>query len=85
MKQIYFDNAATTKIRDEVIEIMTDVMKNNFGNASSSHSFGRSSKSLVENSRKQIASYLNVSASEIVFTSGGTEADNLVLRSTVRD
>jgi len=85
MKQIYFDNAATTRIRDEVIEAMTDVMKNNFGNASSSHSFGRSSKSLVENSRKKIASYLNVSASEIVFTSGGTEADNLVLRSTVRD
>jgi cysteine desulfurase len=85
MKQIYFDNAATTKIRDEVIEIMTNVMKYNFGNASSSHSFGRSSKALVENSRKQIASYLNVSASEIVFTSGGTEADNLVLRSVVRD
>jgi cysteine desulfurase len=85
MKQIYFDNAATTQIRDEVIEAMTDVMKNNFGNASSSHSFGRSSKSLVESSRKQIASYFNVSASEIVFTSGGTEADNLVLRSAVRD
>jgi cysteine desulfurase len=85
MKQIYFDNAATTKIRDEVIEAMTSIMKNNFGNASSSHSFGRSSKALVENSRKQIASYLNVSASEIVFTSGGTEADNLVLRSAVRD
>jgi cysteine desulfurase len=85
MKQIYFDNAATTKIRDEVIEAMTNVMKDNFGNASSSHSFGRSSKALVENSRKQIASYLNVSASEIVFTSGGTEADNLVLRSAVRD
>jgi cysteine desulfurase len=85
MKQIYFDNAATTQIRDEVIEAMTNVMKNNFGNASSSHSFGRSSKSLVENSRNQIASYFNVSASEIVFTSGGTEADNLVLRSAVRD
>jgi cysteine desulfurase len=85
MKSIYFDNAATTQIRDEVIDIMTDVMKNNFGNASSSHSFGRSSKSLVENARNHIASYLNVSASEIVFTSGGTEADNLVLRSAVRD
>lgn len=85
MTPIYFDNAATTQIRDEVIEVMTDVMKNNFGNASSSHSFGRSSKSLVENSRKQIASYFNVSPTEIVFTSGGTEADNLVLRSVVRD
>lgn len=85
MMPIYFDNAATTQIREEVIEAMMNVMKNNFGNASSSHSFGRSSKAIIENSRKQIASYLNVSASEIVFTSGGTEADNLVLRSVVRD
>ncbi len=85
MKHIYFDNAATTKIRDEVIDAITDVMKNNYGNASSSHSFGRSSKTLVESSRKQIASFFNVSASEIVFTSGGTESDNLVLRSAVRD
>ena len=85
MQHIYFDNAATTQIRDEVINTMIDVVKNNFGNASSSHSFGRSSKSLIEKSRKDIAKHLNVSASEIVFTSGGTEADNLVLRSAVRD
>jgi cysteine desulfurase len=85
MKQIYLDNAATTQIRDEVINIMTDVMKHHYGNASSTHSFGRSSKALIEKSRKTIASYLNVSAGEILFTSGGTEADNLVLRSAVRD
>ncbi len=85
MKQVYLDNAATTQIRDEVINSMTQVMKHNYGNASSSHSFGRSSKALVEKSRKTIASYLNVSAGEILFTSGGTEADNLVLRSAVRD
>ena len=85
MTPIYFDNAATTQIRDEVIDEMASVMKNNYGNASSTHSFGRSSKSLIEQSRKQIASYLNVSAAEIIFTSGGTEADNLVLRSAVRD
>ncbi len=85
MQQVYFDNAATTQIRDEVIDKMADIMKNNYGNASSSHSFGRSSKSLIEKSRKAIASYLNVSAGEIIFTSGGTEADNLVLRSAVRD
>ena len=85
MKQVYFDNAATTQIRSEVIDAMTDSLKNNYGNASSSHSFGRSSKSLVEKVRKNIASYFNVSAGEIVFTSGGTEADNLVLRSAVRD
>jgi len=52
MKQVYFDNAATTKIRDEVIEVMVETMKNEYGNASSSHSYGRSSKSLVEKSRK---------------------------------
>ncbi len=85
MKTVYFDNAATTQIRSEVINKMTEVMRNDYGNASSSHSFGRSSKSLIENSRKTIASYLNVSAGEIVFTSGGTEADNLVLQSVVRD
>ncbi|TJY34056.1 cysteine desulfurase family protein [Pontimicrobium aquaticum] len=85
MKQVYFDNAATTQVKDEVIEAMTNSLKDNYGNASSTHSFGRSSKSLIENIRKDIASYFNVSAGEIVFTSGGTEADNLVLRSAVRD
>ena len=85
MKNVYFDNAATTQLREEVIVKMTKVMQNHYGNASSTHSFGRSAKSLIENARKSIAKYLNVSASELVFTSGGTEADNLVLRSAVRD
>lgn len=85
MKTVYLDNAATTALRPEVIEQMTKILKDSYGNASSSHSFGRSSKALLEQSRKNIASYFNVSASEIVFTSGGTEADNLALRSAVRD
>ena len=85
MKPVYFDNAATTPLRVEVVNRMTEVLGNTFGNASSSHSFGRSSKTLVELARKNIAKHLNVTASEIVFTSGGTEADNLVLRSCVRD
>lgn len=85
MNQVYLDNAATTPIREEVIDLMTQVMKHHYGNASSSHSFGRSSKALIEKSRKTIAGYLNASAGEILFTSGGTEADNLVLRSAVRD
>lgn len=85
MKTVYFDNAATTQIREEVLVSVTDVMRDYYGNASSSHSFGRSSKSLIEKSRKTIASFLNVTAGEIIFTSGGTEADNLVLRSAVRD
>jgi cysteine desulfurase len=85
MKTVYFDSAATTQIREEVIIKMTEVMQNYYGNASSTHSFGRSSKSLIESARKTVAKYLNVSASEIIFTSGGTEADNLALRSAVRD
>lgn len=85
MKHVYLDSAATTQMRDEVIDRMTEVMRHNFGNASSTHNYGRSSKALIENSRKTIASYFNVSASEIFFTSGGTEVDNLVLRSAVRD
>ncbi|GGZ86853.1 cysteine desulfurase family protein [Algibacter mikhailovii] len=85
MNRVYFDNAATTPIRDEVAQVVFEVMKNNFGNPSSSHSYGRSSKVLIEHSRKLIAQSLNVSAGEIVFTSGGTEADNLVLNSAVRD
>lgn len=85
MKPVYFDNAATTQLREEVIISMRSVMEGNYGNPSSSHSFGRASKALVEQSRKTIASFFNVSASEIIFTSGGTEADNLVLRSAVRD
>ncbi len=85
MRKVYFDSAATTQMREEVIEKMVDVMKSNYGNPSSTHSYGRSSKSLIENARKSVAAILNVAASEIVFTSGGTEADNLALNSAVRD
>ncbi len=85
MRKVYFDNAATTQLRSEVIHCITEALKNEYGNPSSTHSYGRSSKSLLENCRKQIASYLNVSAAEIIFTSGGTEADNLVINSCVRD
>ncbi len=83
--QCYFDNAATTRVRDEVADKIVDVLKNNYGNPSSTHSYGRPSKSLIELSRKEIAAHLNVSPSEIIFTSGGTEADNLILRSAARD
>lgn len=85
MKKVYFDNAATTQLRNEVIICISEVLKTEFGNPSSTHSYGRSSKSLLENARKEIASLLNVSSSEIIFTSGGTEADNLILTSAVRD
>jgi cysteine desulfurase len=85
MKKVYFDSAATTQLRTEVIDCMTEVLKSEYGNPSSTHAYGRSSKSLIENARKQIAKSLNVSAAEIIFTSGGTEADNLIINSAVRD
>jgi cysteine desulfurase len=61
------------------------VIKNEYGNPSSTHSYGRSSKSIVETSRKEIAALLNVSSSEIIFTSGGTEGDNMILRNCVKN
>lgn len=85
MKQVYFDNAATTQMREEVVNRMAEVMKNVYGNPSSTHAFGRSAKTLIEQARKTVAKILNVAASEIVFTSGGTEADNLILNSAIRD
>ncbi len=85
MKKIYLDNASTTQLRPEVIQEMTKVLTEDFGNPSSTHSFGRNAKSIVELSRKTIAKSLNVSASEIIFTSCGTEANNWILRSAVKD
>ena len=80
---VYLDNAATTPIAPEVIEAMVPVLYNNFGNASSTHAFGRQAKALLENSRRSIAQVLNCSPSELIFTSGGTEADNMALRAAV--
>lgn len=85
MKKVYFDSAATTQLRNEVVYCISEVLKTEYGNPSSTHSYGRSAKSLLENARKEIAELLNVSAAEIIFTSGGTEADNLILRSCVCD
>ncbi|MHA7059378.1 cysteine desulfurase family protein [Aquimarina sp. M1] len=85
MQKVYFDSAATTQLRPEVIDKMTLVLKEDYGNPSSTHGFGRSAKNHIEQARKNIAKYLGVKASEVVFTSGGTEADNLALNSAVRD
>ncbi|MGG7035055.1 MAG: cysteine desulfurase family protein [Flavobacterium sp.] len=85
MKKIYLDNAATTAIRPQVIEEMTRVMTEQYGNPSSTHSFGRTAKNTMELARKSIAQNLNCSAQEIIFTSGGTEANNWILRSAIRD
>ncbi len=85
MKKVYLDNASTTAIRPEVIQEMTKVMTEDFGNPSSTHSFGRNAKSILELSRKSIAKHLNTSAQEIIFTSCATEANNWILRSAVKD
>jgi len=82
---VYFDNAATTKVRDEVIDDISNVLKDCFGNPSSTHSFGRSAKSYIETSRKSIAKILNCQPSEIIFNSGGTESDNSILKCAVKD
>jgi len=85
MQKVYLDNAATTPVREEVVERMQEALSQCFGNPSSTHGFGRTAKSGVEQARKTIAKYLNASPSEIIFTSGGTEADNMILRCAVRD
>lgn len=83
--KVYFDNAATTRVRDEVIEKMQTALADCYGNPSSTHSFGRTAKTAIETARKTIAKYLNAHPSEIIFTSGGTEADNMIMRCSVRD
>lgn len=85
MDKVYLDNAATTQIRKSVITKMHDSLSGIYGNPSSSHSFGRSAKTAVESARKTVAQYMNAHPAEIIFTSGGTEADNMILRCAVRD
>ncbi len=83
MKKVYLDNAATTPIDSDVIVTITEVMKEVYGNPSSTHQFGRKAKTVVEEARKSIAKHFNVTAGEIVFTAGGSEADNLILRNAI--
>ncbi len=83
--RVYLDNAATSPLDPEVIKAMLPVMENIYGNPSSVHFQGRQARALIEKSRKQIASYINAHPSEIFFTSGGTEADNIVFRSAVKN
>ena len=85
MKKVYLDNASTTQIRSEVVLEMTKILTEDYGNPSSTHSLGRNAKSILELSRKSIAKQLNASAQEIIFTSCGTEANNWILRSAVKD
>ncbi|QYJ67988.1 cysteine desulfurase family protein [Flavobacterium litorale] len=84
MKKVYLDNAATSALRPEVITEITNILSEQYGNPSSTHSFGRSAKVVLETSRKTIAALLNAEPREIIFTSGGTEADNWIIRSAVQ-
>ncbi|HNQ54455.1 MAG TPA: cysteine desulfurase NifS [Methanothrix sp.] len=80
MKPIYMDHSATTPVAAEVLEAMLPYFSQRFGNASSLHGFGREAKEALEESRQRVARLLNAHPGEIVFTSGGTESDNLALR-----
>lgn len=79
MDKIYLDHNATTPVAPEVLDIVTSVLRDQFGNPSSVHSIGRSARVLIDEAREQVASLIGASPSEIVFTSGGTEANNFAL------
>ena len=81
---IYLDNAATTQLDREVFDEMIPYLLTNFGNPSSLHSHGRTVKKAIENARRTVADLLKASPNEIIFTSGGTEADNTAILSSVR-
>ncbi len=84
MRRIYFDNAATTPLLPEVADHMSQLLKEEFGNPSSIHFFGRKARTIIEDSRKKIASHLGASIAEIFFTSCATESNNLCLKNSVR-
>ena len=79
MKKIYLDNNATTPLHPEVLEAMLPGLRENYGNPSSIHSFGRSARVQLDEAREKVARLINAQSSEIIFTSGGTEANNLAL------
>lgn len=82
---IYLDNAATTPMAPEVIQTMCDLMTSTYGNPSSTHALGRAAKGVLETSRRNIAKHLNCDPKELIFTSGGTEADNLAFHIAIKD
>jgi cysteine desulfurase len=81
--KVYLDNAATTRLDEKVFDTMVPFMKEEYGNPSSIHAFGRKTRSAIEGARKTVAKLLNVSPAEIFFTSGGTEADNMAINQTI--
>lgn len=85
MKQVYLDNAATTPLAEEVFNEMAPYLKNEFGNPSSTHFFGRRAKGALETARRKVAAHINARPAEIIFTSGGTEADNMALNTAIHE
>ena len=85
MKRVFLDNASTTPMAPEIIEMMSEMMKTTYANPSSMHSFGREAKIVIETARKTIANILNTSPGSIFFTSGGTEADNMAIMCGIHD
>jgi cysteine desulfurase len=85
MNRIYFDNAATTALDKEVLDVMLPYMTTHFGNPSSIYSYGRETRMAIENARKTVAKLLNAHPGEIFFTSGGTESNNTAILSAIRD
>lgn len=85
MSRIYFDNAATTALDPEVLEVMMPFLTEKFGNPSSIYSYGRETKMAIENARKSVAKILNANPGEIFFTSGGTESTNTAITAAIRD
>ena len=81
--RVYFDNAATTQLDREVIDAMIPFMESHFGNPSAIHYFGRETRAAIEKARKTVAKYLKATPSEIFFTSGGTESNNMAIRCAV--
>lgn len=81
--KVYLDNAATTRLDEQVFEAMLPYMKEEYGNPSSIHAYGRKTRSAIEGARKTVAKLLNVSPAEIFFTSGGTEADNMAINQSI--
>jgi len=82
MRRIYLDHSATTPLHPEVIDFMTEVMQNIYGNPSSWHYFGREAKKLVDEARQKVADLIGANPEEIYFTSGGTESDNIAILGT---
>src|SRR5450432_967242 len=81
--RVYLDNAATTPLDPEVFETMKPFMLEDFGNPSSTHAHGRKVRAAVETARKKVAELLNCTPGEIIFTSGGTEADNTLISNSI--